>query len=431
MEMINYIRRIIKIMNVTLTTTYHILRYNLNFNTYNDTVINICNSLVSHSYIFIKVIQWGIQNVYDLNFNDELKEYFNTFSNHVPYTNFEQEFAILCINNSIEYASTTDNDKLLIENNYIPINSGSVALVYKARLNDKPVIIKVLRHNIKKNIKKDIDFLEYFFDNILVKMIINRYTKVNFKRFIENNRDLLLNQCDFECEVNNALIFKNNLKNKKNIVIPHVYKHFTDACNEIIIMDYLHGPIAKNVSSYELGNHFETIRSVYFESLFKYNIFHGDFHLGNIIIINENTIGIIDFGIVYTVTNEISNGLFDILFLNANKKKVNNLLHAIKIFIKMICINEKEHEEIFIKLKNDNELIDFFLKSKFSGTVLVTTLNKIISMDGVELNVYMCNLFLSVMSCLQTIDYGMSLIDDDNKSLSTLLKSYIQNSQTF
>ena len=422
--MLSYILKIIKI---NLSISYHILRYKLNFNTYNDTVINICNSLISHSYIFIKVIQWGIQNVYDLNFDHELKQYFNTFSNNVPYTNFEQERAILLIDNAIEYASRSCNDKLVIENNYVPINSGSVSLVYKAHLNDKSVVIKVLKHNIKKNIEKDIYFLVYFFDNAFVKMILKYYTIiVNFKIFIENNRDLLLNQCDFELEVNNALLFKNNLKNKKNIVIPHVYKHFTDACNEIIIMDYLDGPVAKNVPPYQLQKHFEQIRSLFFESVFRYNTLHGDFHLGNIIIVNENTIGIIDFGIVYTVTNEISNGLFDILILNVNKNKIKYFLHAIKIFIKMICINEKDHEEIFIKFKNDDELINIFLKSKFSGSVLVTTLNKIISMDGVELNVYMSNLFLSLISTLQTLDNSVSLIDDSNKSLTIGLKTYIK-----
>ena len=192
-------------------------------------------------------------------------------------------------------------------------------------------------------------------------------------------------------------------------------------------MDYIDGPIAKNVSNYEMGNHFETFRSLYFESLFKYNIFHGDFHLGNIIIVNENTIGLIDFGIVYIVTNEISNSFFDILFLNLNKKKIKYLLHGIKILVKMICVNEEKHEEIFIKLKNDDELINLFLKSKFTGSILVTTLNKIMSLDGVELNVYMCNLVLSAMSSLQTIDNCMSLVDSDNKSLSTVLKTYIQD----
>ena len=151
--MIDYIRRTIKIINIISTTLYHHIRYKLKLDVYNYSVINICNSLISHSYIFIKIIQWGIQNVYDLNFNDELKQYFNTFSNNVPYTNFEQEVAILCINNTVEYASTC-NDKLVIENNYIPINSGSVALVYKACLNDKPVVVKVLRHNIKKKYRR-------------------------------------------------------------------------------------------------------------------------------------------------------------------------------------------------------------------------------------------------------------------------------------
>ena len=421
--MIDYIRRTIKIINIISTTLYHHIRYKLKLDVYNYSVINICNSLISHSYIFIKIIQWGIQNVYDLNFNDELKQYFNTFSNNVPYTNFEQEVAILCINNTVEYASTSCNDKLVIENNYIPINSGSVALVYKACLNDKPVVVKVLRHNIKKNIEEDICFLEYFFNNILIKIIINFYTTVKFKRFIENNRDLLLNQCDFELEVKNALLFETNLKNKKNIVIPHVYKHFTDACNQIIIMDYIHGPVAKNID--QLQKHFEIIQSFYFDSFFRYNILHGDFHLGNIIRVDETTVGLIDFGIVYIVTDEISNGFFDILFLNLNKKEIKYLLKAIKIFIKMICINEKKHEEIFIKLKNDDELIDLFLISKFTGSILVTTLNKIISMDGVELNVYMCNLFLSALSGLQTIENAMRHVDSDNKSLTTLLKSYI------
>ena len=423
--MIQYIRRTINTISIILITSYHILTYKLNFNAYSDTVINICNSLVSHSYIFIKIIQWGIQDVYELTFNEELKQYFNTFSNNVPYTNLEQENAILCIDNAIEYASTL-NDKLVIENNYIPINSGSVALVYKARLNDKPVIIKVLRHNIKKKIEQDIYFIEYFFDNILVKMIIKQYTKVNFKKFIENNRDILLNQCDFECEVNNALLFKNNLKNKRNIMIPHVYQHFTNACNKIIIMEYIDGPIAKNVPVYQLRNHFETIRSLFLDSLFRHNILHGDFHLGNIIIVDENTIGLVDFGIVYILTDEVSNGLFDVLFLNSHKKEIKYLLQALKIFIKLTCLNEKKYEEIFIKLKNDDELINMFLTSKFSGSVLVAGLNKTISMmDSVDLNVYICNLILAAMSSLQTIDNSMSLIDSDNKSVSSFIKSYI------
>jgi hypothetical protein len=44
----------------------------------------------------------------------------------------------------------------------------------------------------------------------------------------------------------------------------------------------------------------------------------------------------------------------------------------------------------------------------------------------------MCNLILSAMSSLQTIDNGMSLIDSDNKSLlNHILKIFKFNKQIF
>ena len=63
-----------------------------------------------------------------------------------------------------------------------------------------------------------------------------------------------------------------------------------------------------------------------------YNVFHGDFHLGNIIIMNDYTVGIIDFGIVYIVTDKISNDLFNIMFLaivDNKKMKIDFLLRQI------------------------------------------------------------------------------------------------------
>ena len=93
----------------------------------------------------------------------------------------------------------------------------------------------------------------------------------------------------------------------------------------------------------------------------------------------------------------------------------------------MFCVNEKKHEEIFIKIKNDRELMDSCLILKFTGSAFISFLNKIISMDGVELNVYVCNLILSLMSSLQTIENMITYIDCDNKSVSTMTKLYIQD----
>jgi ubiquinone biosynthesis protein len=329
----------------------------------------------------------------------------------------------LSIKNVTDFAKSR-NDELVIENDNIPINSGSVAIIFKARLNDTPVIIKVLRPNIRKRIEDDIQAVLFFFDNLFVRKCIGYYIKLNFKMFIQDNSESLLNQCDFINEVNNALLFKDNLKNKKNIIIPHVYKYFTEAHNEVIVMEYIDGPIAKNVPLELLKNNLEMLQSFFFESLFRYNIMHGDFHLGNIIMAKNNMIGIIDFGIVYTLTNDVSDQLFNMLFLSLNPANNKSLLRAI---IRSICLNSSKHDAIYKKLLKDNDVVEFMSSdlgaTDFSANLIIKVINKIMSDESLGLHKDVCRLFLSAMSGLQTIEYV-----NDNKSLHYLIKSYIRRS---
>ena len=421
MKLLQYVNLFLNTLSIFSTSTYHFIKYKLNFTNSNNAVISVCNSLIHKNYLFTKVIQWGVQEVYsDANIqgNDELKSYFSAFSNSVPYTQHEFHASLLSIKNITDFAKSR-NDELVIENDNIPINSGSVAIIFKARLNDVPVIIKVLRPNIRKRIEDDIQAVLFFFDNLFIRKCIGHYVKLNFKMFIQDNSESLLNQCDFINEVNNALLFKDNLKNKKNIIIPHVYKHFTEAHNEVIVMEYIDGPIAKNVPLELLKNNFEMLQSFFFESLFRYNIMHGDFHLGNIIMAKNNMIGIIDFGIVYTLTNDISDQLFNMLFLSLNPANNKSLLRTI---IRYICLDPYSHDAIYKKVLNDNEVMEL-ISSDFSANLIIKVINKIMSDESLGLHKDVCRLFLSTMSGLQTVEYV-----NGNKSLDYLIKSYIQRS---
>jgi hypothetical protein len=418
LEYINFVANAVVIFSVS---SYYFIKYKLNFTRSTDAVISVCDSLLDKNYLFTKVVQWGVQEVYsgsNIKDNDELKAYFSAFSNSVPYTQYELSASLSAVKNVIEFAKNR-NDELVVENDNIPINSGSVAIIFKARLNDVPVIIKVLRPDIREHIEHDINVVLCFFENLFIRNIIEYYVKLNFKTFIENNSESLINQCDFMSEVNNALIFKHNLKNKKNIIIPHVYKHFTEAYKEVIVMDYLDGPIAKNVPFEVLKSHFETLQSFFFESLFRYNILHGDFHLGNIIITKNNTIGIIDFGIVYTLTNDISDQLFNVLFLSLNPANNKSLL---RIIIRFICLDTSSHGRIYKKLENDDEVVEF-MSSDFTADLIIRIINKLMSDESIVLQQDICRLFLSTMSGLQTIEYV-----NEKKSLNYLIKSYIHRS---
>lgn len=430
MNILYKIKKIINVLNIFSISFYNISKYKCRFATFEDAVISACNSLTSNNYIFTKVVQWGVQEVYRddetksncINGNDKLNNYFSTFSNNVPYTQDELEYSVSFIKTVTQYTSSR-NDELVVD--YAPINSGSVALVFKARLNNSPVVIKILRPNIRNKIKEDIDVLLEFFDNIFIRNIIWFYIKINFKDCILNNTENLLNQCNFNDEVKHILLFKNNLKNKKNIVIPDVYTHYTETFNEIIVMEFLDGPIAKNVPLDKLKKCLEPLQSFFFDSLFRYNILHGDFHLGNIIIMNDgDKIGIIDFGIVYFFTDETSNSLFDMMFLSFKSENIKNFYTILKIIIRFICCDKSEHKSILKVLKNDKDIeVIVRYNNNISANLIVKILNKVMSLENIEVKQTAYTLLLSAMSGLQTIEYV-----NDNKPLTIITRVYMDES---
>ena len=103
-------------------------------------------------------------------------------------------------------------------------------------------------------------------------------------------------------------------------------------------------------------------------------------------------------------------------------------LQLIKIFVNMVCENKDKCKEILIKIKNDNEIMNLFFVSKFSGSALIAVLNKITIMDGIEINNYINNLLFSFLSGLQTVENYTEKIKEENRpttTTTTIIKSYI------
>jgi len=398
------IEKIIDIGTILLTSSYYIIKYKIDLDTLSNTVINICNLVVYKNYLFIKIIQWGIQDFKYANNNGimdiELQNYFKKFSNNVPYDSSELNHSKIILNEIMEYAKS-QNDELIIENDCIPINSGTVAIIFKGKLNNNSVIIKILRHNIEKKIHCDILKVVHFIDNAFVDKIIKYYDlKINFKKIIMNNYDSLISQCDFNKEANNCLLFGKNLKNKKNIVIPQIYKKFTDFSNKIIVLEYLDGCIAKYANPDDLPKYATTISMFFYESLFMFNIMHGDFHFGNIMLMNDDKLGILDFGITYIVAKNISDAIFN-LFIALVNSKTNQ---AVQIMVKLLSSNNHDYHLITNFIKNDDKIINIMKSKEFSANNSLYLIKRIIAIDKINFDPQISNLLLCVMSTIETIE---------------------------
>ncbi len=111
------------------------------------------------------------------------------------------------------------------------------------------------------------------------------------------------------------------------------------------------------------------------------------------------------------------------MFLYLKSKHIKNFYSILKITIRLICLDEREHEIIFETLRKDKEL-EFIVRSNyFSANAIVTVINKIMSLDNIKLKQTVYNLLLSSMSGLQTIEYT-----NDNKPLTTLTRVYMDKS---
>ena len=262
---------------------------------------NLIKKISKLNIIFIKVIQWVTVDYK----NEELNNIITDMTNKVYYSEEDIDYKL------IEDIEKYSNNELLIDT--VPINSGTIALVFKGRLNNIDVVIKIIRKNTKKKLNDVMNFL----NNIVYIM-----------------------------EADNIELFYNNYIDDEHIIIPKVYMNYTKKFDNIIVMDYIKGKNLNNINS----NFSDYVTKIYYflqTSIYKYNIIHCDIHPGNIIFTDDN-VCIIDFGFVSKIDKEIGKYIF-IFYEYYMSKKTKKLY---KLIIEKLC-----------KKKNDNitisqEIID-------------------------------------------------------------------------
>ena len=120
------IQNIINTINIFLYFLFIFIKYKFGFISYNDSVKNMSNELSKINIVYAKILQWDILKNVSTS-DDDLQSYFTFFNSNVPYTTNDIDYETLYKLNT--YVKETKQD-LIIENNYSPTNSGTVALVY-------------------------------------------------------------------------------------------------------------------------------------------------------------------------------------------------------------------------------------------------------------------------------------------------------------
>jgi predicted unusual protein kinase regulating ubiquinone biosynthesis (AarF/ABC1/UbiB family) len=380
-------------------------------------ILETCNDLANKNIIYTKLIQFDI--IKFLCDDKELNYSLKKFCYSSPYNVYDINYDVF---EKLQNYTNTNGNILTIDNNFKPINSGTVALVYKAKLNDKDIIIKVLRKNIRRKITRGIDTVILIFKIInFFKQMFGIDSDLQAINILIFNRELLIEQSNFLNEINNTQEFdKICRKTHRNIYIPHVYKEFSyDVSNEIIVMEYINGKTFAELNNYELADlkkKYDTnLHYFIMETYTLYNLIHCDLHTGNIMCSNDNKIYLIDFGIIHRINDNELKLIQDLFFCIKN----NNIDRLLKTVVKLIC--KSNFDETFKKLKsiesisllNSEQIIDSHTFNKLLNDVLKLD----IKVDKGHV------ILLSLVSLFSLLE----LLANDAENAGALLKKFFSN----
>jgi ubiquinone biosynthesis protein len=206
--------------------------------------------------------------------------------------------------------------------NSIPLAVGSIGQVHRGRLkNGDAVVIKVLRPGVARLIERDLNAAKLFIKALFRLPAFRAHMDSAFylERAIEDLGRGLLRETDLRIEAESLERFRKRFEGHAKVYVPRCYAEYSS--KDVLVMEELrgeslaqlrerakHDPAAgKRVADLALR---EILRQI-----FEDGHFHADPHGGNLLILDDGRLGLIDLGL----TGELS---------DADRKKISRAIRA-------------------------------------------------------------------------------------------------------
>jgi ubiquinone biosynthesis protein len=198
------------------------------------------------------------------------------------------------------------------------IAAASFAQVHKAVLaSGESVVVKILRPGLERIARADIGLVVLFARTI---DFLGLMARVRFEPLAEEFRNWTEDELDLRVEATYAQRLRDVLKDAPRSYIPQVYWDYTT--RRVMTMEYLEGVWVSQMlaqidneglqrSGAELEQRdidLDLVASNIIENqlrmVFECRLFHGDPHAGNLVVMKDNVIGYVDFGITGELDSE-------------------------------------------------------------------------------------------------------------------------------
>ncbi len=248
--------------------------------------------------------------------------------------------------------------------------AASIAQVHKATFADnQTVMVKVQRPHISQIIKTDISIL--FQLAHLLERYVPESKAYSPMGIVEEFSKSITRELDFTIEASNTQKFFDNFSHDRHVVIPKVYWKLTT--KKILILQYLEGIHINQIHKIKERG-WDTTKiahlgtQVFLRQILEYGFFHGDPHPGNILLLAEDVLGLIDFGIVGRLDKEIIESCSAIFFALLSKDYEKLLQEYIKVGFTSPETNLRQFRRDFVEFLETH--LDRPLKYLHIGEIL-------------------------------------------------------------
>ncbi len=196
-----------------------------------------------------------------------------------------------------------------------PIASASIGQVHRAQLCDgTEVVVKVQHAGIEAKVREDLEVMAG------LAVLADRIPELAVWKpqvLVEQLAKSLRRELNFTREQQNLQLFAKELQNFKNVRIPKTFPDRSSA--RILTMELLKG-VPVNKFAAESGGSEEQRQAiaklaaeVYVEMIFSLGTYHADPHPGNILVIDDEALGLLDFGMVGRIDDRLRESIEDML----------------------------------------------------------------------------------------------------------------------
>jgi ubiquinone biosynthesis protein len=334
-----------------------------------------------------------------------------------------------------ELGDTLDN--LFDSFNEEPLAAASIGQVHVAQLpSGEEVAVKVQRPNIKQTVETDLEIL-YEIARFLEENTVWAKT-YHIKEIIKEFSESLRDELDYKVEGRSADRVAKQFKEQPSIQIPKIHWDFSTA--KILTMELVTGIRVNDIKQLDDGGYdrkliAERVVDALFFQVLEKGFFHGDPHPGNVYILPDNRICLLDFGMMGRINDRLKFH-FASLIINLQQGDTKGMM---KVFSDMDLLNEDTNKSDFQQDLDDlieayyevslydvslggiiNELFEVAFRHKIQIPTEITILGK--SILTLESTVSLLDPDFSVMKAVEP--FGKKLILERYHPRTVLLNSW-------